>query len=51
METVIQLLSQDPRPRYQDDPDKVYGMNYGDADVRFSVKDNILTVKEIKELI
>lgn len=51
VETVIQLLSQDPRPRYQDDPDKVYGMNYGDADVRFSVKDNILTVKEIKELI
>lgn len=39
-----EVLAQDPRPRYQNDPDKVYGMIFNDMDVRFKVDDDVLTV-------
>lgn len=32
-----QTLAQDPRPHYQDDPGRVYGMNYGGYEVKFRV--------------
>ena len=38
------VLAQDPRPSYQDDPDRVYGMAFGTVDVKFTVKDGLLTV-------
>ena len=41
-------LAQDPRPRYHDDPDRIYGMPFLNLDIRFKVKDNLLTVVEIK---
>ena len=41
---LISALSADPRPRYQDDPDRVYGMAYGGKNVRFTVRDGVLTV-------
>ena len=41
------LLAGDPRPSYQHDPDRVYGVKYADYDVRFSVKDGLLTVIDI----
>ena len=47
---LIGVLSQDPRPSYQSDPDRVYGMPFAGFDVRFRVTGNILTVTEIKEL-
>jgi len=43
-----EVLAQDPRPRYQNDPDKVYGMIFNDMDVRFKVSEDVLTVVEIK---
>jgi len=43
-----EVLAQDPRPRYQNDPDKVYGMIFNDMDVRFKVEEDVLTVVEIK---
>ena len=46
--TLKEVLAQDPRPRYQNDPDKVYGMVFNDMDVRFKVDGNVLTVVEIK---
>lgn len=39
-----QVLALDPRPRYQDDPARVYGMPFGRWDVRFSVSDGVLQV-------
>lgn len=39
-----QILALDPRPRYQDDPQRVYGMPFADYDVRFQVSDRVLTV-------
>lgn len=48
--TVTQLLAQDPRPSYQHDEDRLYGMAFGRYTVRFSVADNTLTVREIVSL-
>ena len=38
------VLAQDPRPSYQDDPDRIYGMPYGGYDIRFTVRGEELTV-------
>ena len=46
-QTVMDLLAQDPRPSYQHDPERVYGMTYYDWDVRFTVDGDRLTVREI----
>ena len=48
VQALREVLAQDPRPRYQNDPDKVYGMIFNDMDVRFKVRDDVLTVVEIK---
>ena len=39
-----QVLAQDPRPRYHDDAERVYGMPFAGKDVRFRVNDGVLTV-------
>jgi len=41
------LLAGDPRPSYQNDPERVYGIRYADYDVKFTVKDGVLTVTDI----
>ena len=41
------LLSQDPRPRYHDDPSRQYGMPFAGRDVRFQVNNRVLTVTEV----
>lgn len=42
------VLAQNPRPRYQDDPARVYGMSFGDLEVRFRVADGVLSVVDIE---
>ena len=37
-------LEHDPRPRYHDDPERVYGMPFLNFDVRFKVQGKVLTV-------
>ncbi len=44
---LVQILSQDPRPAYQQDDSRVYGFTYGEYEIKFTVKDNILTVTDI----
>ena len=41
------VLSQDPRPAYQNDPERIYGFEFAGFDVRFRVRDGVLTVCEI----
>lgn len=41
---LIAVLAQDPRPQYQDDPDRVYGMAFAGFDVQFRVADGRLIV-------
>ncbi len=44
-----QLLAQDPRPRYHDDAERIYGMDYAGRNVRFKVVKDILTVLDAGE--
>ncbi len=46
--TVIKLISEDPRPGYIDEKDRVYGMKYRSYDVRFTVSDGKAFITEIK---
>ena len=43
-EGLMGVLAQDPRPSYQYDPERVYGMAFGTVDVKFTVKEGLLTV-------
>ena len=45
---LLEILSQDPRPSYQDDPERIYGLLYEGRNVRFRVSDGVLTVLEIE---
>lgn len=45
--SLIATLEQDPRPRYHNDPNRIYGMPFLHLDIRFKVANNILTVVEV----
>lgn len=45
---LIEVLENDPRPRYHDDPERVYGMEYDGREVKFRVQGDMLTVIEIQ---
>ncbi len=47
-EALVQILSEDPRPAYQSDPERIYRMDYDKYNVAFKVCDKKLTVTEIK---
>ena len=49
-EALTEVLANDPRPRYQNRPEKIYGLAYGTNDIHFRVKDNILTVCEVNSI-
>lgn len=44
---LLELLSHDPRPSYQQDPDRIYGLAFSGHNIRFKVYDGILTVLDI----
>ena len=44
LEAVCGVLAQDPRPSYQDDPERVYGMRFGGLEIKFKVDGENLTV-------
>lgn len=46
-EAVLEVLSHDPRPSYQRDPERVYGLSYGGFDLRFTVQNDVLTVVDV----
>jgi len=46
---LIELLSQDPRPQYQNDPERVYKMKFGEQEVWFKVEGDKLTVCNVCE--
>ena len=49
-QTLLGVLAQDPRPAYQHDESRVYGLPFGGMDVKFTVKDGTLTVVDITEV-
>ena len=44
------VLAHDPRPSYQSDPERVYGVAFAGKNVRFTVKDGVLTVCAVETL-
>lgn len=47
---LLKVLAEDPRPAYQDDPERIYGMVFAGHDVRFVVRDGVLAVQEVMPL-
>ncbi len=43
-EALLAILAGDPRPQYQDDPMRIYTMEYAGQEVKFSVKGTVLSV-------
>ena len=46
-EALMGVLANDPRPPYQRDPDRLYGLPFGGLEVKFSVDGERLTVREV----
>ena len=44
------VLAQDPRPHYQNDPERVYGFQFAKLEVKFSVNEQVLTVRDIQPI-
>ena len=44
---LLGVLAQDPRPSYQNDPEREYGMGFAGFNVRFTVEQGTLTVHKI----
>lgn len=44
---LLGVLAEDPRPAYQNDPRRVYGLTFAGVNVRFTVEGDRLTVREI----
>ena len=41
------VLANDPRPRYQNDPDRAYAMDFAGLEIKFTVSEDTLTVRDI----
>lgn len=48
IETVTEILENDPRPSYHRDPERIYGFPYAGYEIKFRVQNDLLTVVEIK---
>lgn len=44
---LIDTLKHDPRPSYQNDSERIYGMSYGEYQIKFKVDENTLTIVDI----
>ena len=48
---LLEALSQDPAPHYQDDPERVYGFEYAGFEVKFKRMENLLILTDITDKI
>ncbi len=49
LEAVLGVLGQDPRPSYQKDPDRIYGMEFAGLEIKFRVDGQVLTVCRVEK--
>lgn len=49
-EALCGVLSHDPRPSYQSDPERIYGLSFAGYNINFKVAENTLTVCEITKI-
>ena len=47
LEALKAVLGEDPRPAYQDDPERIYAFEFGGKHVEFRVQNNLLTVTKL----
>ena len=48
-QALLELLSQDPRPAYQKDPERIYGISYAGYNIQFQVQEHLLTIIQIEK--
>ena len=48
-EAIIGILKEDPRPSYQNDPHRIYGVSFAGKNVKFTVSGSCLTVADVEE--
>jgi hypothetical protein len=46
-QAVLEILAHDPRPSYQNDPERMYGMPFAGFDIKFCVENEKLAVKSV----
>ena len=49
-QAAVSILSHDPRPSYQRQTGRVYGLTFAGYDIRFTVADDVLTVEAVEKL-
>lgn len=49
-DALLGVLAQDPRPAYQKDPQRRYGLTFAGYDVGFTVQGDLLTVRDVKKV-
>ena len=49
-QALLECLADDPRPSYQDDPERVYTMSFANFDISFRINAQTLTVTNVKSL-
>jgi len=49
-QSLIDILAHDPRPQYQHDPDRIYGMEFANCEIKFKVSGNRSEVTQITPL-
>lgn len=49
-EILLQILAEDPRPAYIDDPERTYGFLYANHEIKFTVNGKTLTVTSLEKL-
>jgi hypothetical protein len=47
---IEEILSQDPRPAYHDEPERVYKLDFANYKIHFQVQNQILVVVNVQEL-
>lgn len=50
-DAAIGILSHDPRPSYQRNPERIYGLSFSGYNIHFTVKDNTLTVVDVHKAV
>lgn len=48
--TLVQILAQDPRPQYIEDPDRIYGFEFAGFEIKFTVVKDTLHIKSVERL-
>lgn len=49
-EALLAVLAQDPRPSYQNNPERIYGLRFAGMEIKFRVENDVLYVIHIKHL-